>query len=113
MRLLSLLLTVIVAIILNGGVLSAFDQRSIDRLRRSNTCAGCDFYGANFNGANLNNANLKGANLAYATLRKASLFKADLTDADLRGTDFEGALWIDGTICQKGSIGKCISASVP
>jgi len=98
-------------ITIESAKLSAFDQASVDRLRRSNTCAGCDLYRANLNGADLNNANLKGANLAYATFRKATLYKADLTDADLRGTVFDGAQWVDGTICQTGSVGKCISAS--
>ncbi|MCP4752449.1 MAG: hypothetical protein GY866_16275 [Proteobacteria bacterium] len=88
--------------------LSAYDKASLDRLRRSNTCAGCDLYKANLNGMDLAGANLRGANLAFARFRRATLYKADLSGADLRGADFEGALWIDGTICQKGSIGKCV-----
>ncbi len=85
----------------------SFDQASVERLRRTNKCPGCDFFRANFNGMNLTGANLRGANLAYAQFRKATLYQANLEEADLRGTDFQGALWIDGTLCQKGSIGKC------
>jgi len=113
MKQLLIFLVLIIAGFPLTATLWAYDQASVDRLRRSNTCAGCDLYKANFNGENLNEANLRGANLAYATFRKASLYKADLTDADLRGTNFEGAQWIDGTICQEGSIGKCVPESQP
>ena len=113
MKSLGFVLVLVITIIIHTENISAFDQASVDRLRRSNTCAGCDLYRANFNGENLNNANLKGANLAYATFRKATLYMADLSDADLRGTVFEGATWVDGTICQTGSVGKCVAAPQP
>lgn len=88
--------------------LFAYDKASFERLLRTKKCPGCDFYRANFNRLDLREVNLKGANLAYATFREATLFGADLTGADLRGTVFDGAVWIDGTICQTGSVGACV-----
>ncbi len=104
------ILTLWLAVALTSGfqTVCAYDQASIDRLRRSNTCAGCNFYRANFDGVNLTGANLQNTNLKYTKFRKATLYKANLTGADYRGANFEGALWIDGALCQKGSIGRCV-----
>jgi uncharacterized protein YjbI with pentapeptide repeats len=68
--------------------------------------------GANLTEADLSNANLFGANLTNANLFKANLFGANLTGSNLTGAhlfgaNFSNALWIDGTICGEGSIGKC------
>ncbi|MBU2644277.1 pentapeptide repeat-containing protein [bacterium] len=95
----------IVAIV--GWNLFAYDQASIDRLLRTRQCPRCDLYRANLNRLDLSGANLREAKLAYATFREATLYGADLTGADLRGTVFDGAVWIDGTICQFGSSGIC------
>jgi len=64
--------------------------------------------GANLNEADLNGANLEGANLTEADLTEANLFRAELTGAVLIGANLTGALWVDGGICQEGSIGMCI-----
>jgi len=58
--------------------------------------------------ANLTNANLFLANLSQALLLNAILTGADLTNANLTEANLEGATWIDGGICQPGSIGMCI-----
>jgi len=58
--------------------------------------------------ANLTNANLFLANLSQALLLNADLTGADLTNANLTEANLEGATWIDGGICQLGSIGMCI-----
>ncbi len=78
--------------------------------------------GANMRNADLAGADLTGANLAYAILQKADLSSINLTDADLRNADLQGAslsmatlsgaildhaIWLDGRICAKGSVGKC------
>ena len=78
--------------------------------------------GANMRSADLAGANLQGANLAYAILQKADLTNADLRDTDLSNADLNGAtikttkfdgakldqaIWLDGRICAKGSVGKC------
>ena len=72
--------------------------------------------------ANLENVRLLGANLKHSDLRYANLKDADLSYADLSGvllagasminTRFDNAIWIDGRLCKKGSIGLCRSASI-
>lgn len=89
----------------------AYDNPAIERLIRTRTCEGCAFYRANFNQLDLTGVNLKNAYLAYATFRKTTLYKADLTGADLKGADFSGALWVDGSVCQFGSVGRCIKST--
>jgi len=49
-----------------------------------------------------------GANLIGVTFIRATLYRAKLSGAKLSGANFSGALWVDGTICQAGSIGRCI-----
>ncbi len=61
--------------------------------------------GANLKFADLSNANLSGANLSYADLSQAKLGGADLSSAIL-----ENAIWIDGRICLKGSMGRCLQS---
>jgi len=79
---------------------------------------GVDLSGVKFNRANLHLANLERADLAEAdleladltgaNLRGASLSQARLRGTRMAGTRMEGALWIDRTICRKGSVGDCI-----
>ena len=82
-------------------------------LLRTKSCPRCYLVEARFSGINLSNANLRGANLIGATFINATLKGADLTGAKLAGADFSGALWTDGAICLKGSIGGCIKGDSP
>ncbi len=100
-----ILLTWVVAIAAGNGL--AGEKSSFERLLRTRKCPGCNFYKVSFHRIDLTEVNLRGANLAYATFREATLYKADLTGADLRGTVFDGAIWVDGTMCQSGSVGMC------
>lgn len=65
-------------------------------------------------GANLQGAHLEGANLIHASLWRANLQGVDLSNAKIdEHTNFENAnlekaTWINGIVCEKGSIGKCI-----
>lgn len=61
-----------------------------------------DLKGATLTGADLTNADLAGADLSYANLRDARLGGAVIT-----GTLLSGAVWPDGTICGRGSVGEC------
>lgn len=78
--------------------------------------------GTNMRNADLAGANFSGANLSYAILQKADLSNVNFSNANLSNADMEGAtlktanlagaildqaVWLDGTICAKGSIGKC------
>jgi len=91
--------------------LMAYNKKDFYRALESKKCLNCDLYRASFNGVDLTNANFSGSNLIGANFQNATLFKADLTDANISGANFEGALWIDGQMCQKGSYGRCIKLS--
>ncbi len=64
-------------------------------------------YKANFSGADLSNADFSGSNLILASFQKATLYQVNFKEANLSGANFEGALWINGKICQENSYGKC------
>lgn len=78
--------------------------------------------GANLRSAKLIGTDLTGANLAYAVLQAANLTNADLSNTDLTNADMQGAvlsstiltgakmdnvIWVDGSVCARGSVGKC------
>lgn len=78
--------------------------------------------GANMRSADLAGADLSGANLGYAILQNTDLSNVNFSDADLSNADLQGAtlktanltgaildqaIWLDGSICAKGSVGKC------
>lgn len=71
-----------------------------------------DLTKADLRAASLKGANLVGANLQAAWLNDADLSFANLTGANLQQANFTGAklskaIWIDGTVCVDGAIGKC------
>jgi hypothetical protein len=77
-------------------------------LLRTNKCKGCYLAYAKLSGMDLAHADLRRANLIGVTFIRATLFGADLSGAKIAGANFSGALWIDGSICQAGSVGRCI-----
>ena len=58
-------------------------------------------------GADLRGADFSDAKLTGAKLQKANLQDAILDDANLNGANFSGAIWIDGSECAPGSVGRC------
>lgn len=73
----------------------------------------CSLKGADMRGSNLERANLMGSNLERvdmtgANLKMASLYQAAMTAAKLDQAVLDGAIWIDKSICAKGSIGECL-----
>lgn len=95
---------------LNHNPLSAYEKDDYQKLFTSLECKKCNLYRANLSGLDLTGMNLEGANLKYANLKKSTLFRVNLKGAKIEGAKFEGALWVNGQyICQKGSIGRCIS----
>lgn len=95
-----------------SGRLSALNQYNVNKnksiLLRTNRCNGCYLAYAKLSGMDLSHADLSGANLVGATFIKATLVGADLSGAKIAGANFTGAQWTDGSICQTGSIGRCI-----
>ena len=77
-------------------------------LLRTNKCRGCYLAYVQLSGMDLANADLRQANLIGVTFIRATLYGADLSGAKISGANFSGAQWIDGSICQAGSIGRCI-----
>jgi hypothetical protein len=78
--------------------------------------SGCSLEGADMRGANLERAdmsesNLERVDLTGANLKMASFFLSALTAAKLDQAVLDGAIWIDKSICSKGSIGKCLEIS--
>ena len=82
-------------------------------LLRTKSCPGCYLVEGRFSGIDLSNANLRGANLIGATFINATLKGANLSGAKLAGANFSGALWTDGSVCLRGSIGGCIKGNQP
>ncbi len=87
--------------------LQAYDKKQYARALRFKKCIKCDLYKANFSGIDLSNADFTGSNLILASFQKATLYQVNFKEANLSGANFEGALWINGKICQENSYGKC------
>ena len=98
------------SVILNGARVTGSNLSEAD-------LSYADLSNARLSFVNLSKASLKGANLRYADLRNADLTRVDLSYADLSqamiqeaGFDmarFDHAIWVDGSKCAPGSIGKC------
>ena len=75
--------------------------------------SGSDLSYAEFSDAKMKGINLQNADLTYADLTNSDLSYANLKDSKLGGAKMGGArldkaIWIDGSICSSGSLGKCI-----
>ncbi len=102
-------------------------RQVMEILKTTRNFAGKNLSGLRLAGFDLTKCNLKGADLSNADLERADLEESNLELADLSGakmkmTDlritglkgakldraiFDGAIWLDGTVCAKGSIGLC------
>ena len=96
-------------------------------LKTSKDLSGKNLKGLNLVGANLSKCNLKGADLSNANLERADLGESDLERVNLAGANLrmaslkltgmiganlenavlDGAIWQDGRVCAKGSVGEC------
>lgn len=68
---------------------------------------GSDLSHANLERADLGETNLERANLAGANLKMANLRMAGIPAANMELAILDGAIWLDGRICAKGSYGAC------
>lgn len=66
-----------------------------------------DFTKANLKGASLLSADLTGATFNQADLSYANFKGALITNTRFDGAVLDNAIWIDGRMCAKGSIGQC------
>jgi len=74
---------------------------------------GADLSNANLERADLAESDLERTNLSGANLRMASLKLSGMTGANLENAILDGAIWQDGRICGKGSLGMCREAVSP
>ena len=81
----------------------AFTNLSLASLQHAN------LHNARLTGAKLNSSDLKGADLSGVDLSYADLSGANLNDANLAGAKLDQAVWIDKTICARGSVGQCLA----
>ncbi len=65
------------------------------------------FIKANLKGANFKNTDLRNANFSFANVSYADFFNATIVDVNFTNADLSNAIWINGEICQQGSIGIC------
>jgi uncharacterized protein YjbI with pentapeptide repeats len=77
-----------------------------------------DLRQANLEAATLTGTSLRGADLSFADLRRADLSYADLQGARLEGVQLQGAqldnaVWVDGSVCVAGSVGRCLVMPTP
>ncbi len=74
---------------------------------------------ADLSGANLTDASLRAVDLSGALLNRTNFTNADLSYADLSnakaiklklsGAKLANTIWFDGSVCDKKSIGRCLS----
>ncbi len=88
--------------------LYGYNETHYARFFVNKKCHNCDLYKANFSGADLTNADFTGSNLISANFQNATLYGANFTDVSMAGANFNGAMWIDGSMCDEGSYGTCI-----
>jgi len=91
---------------LSGSIFRQADMQYAD-------LSGSDLSYAEFNSARMKGINLQNADLTNADLRNSDLTYANLKNSRLGGARIEGArlgkaIWIDGTVCATGSVGRCI-----
>jgi len=84
-------------------------KNNVYKLRTARKCVGCFLVDAYLVGLDLRGVNLRAANLTRAKLMRASLYGANLSGVNFAGANLSGAQWINGKICQSGSIGRCIT----
>ena len=96
---------------LSGKNLSGLQLVGID-LSKCNL-KGSDLSHANLERADLEEARLERVNLSGANLKMANLRFAGIPAANLELAIFDGAIWLDGRICAKGSSGQCRDIITP
>lgn len=95
-----------------GGVANYVNQDLNDNDFSGLRLAGVAFVNSELKRADFRDASLVGANFANAELvdadfRGANLRNANLVNAELSGARFDGATWVDGRVCDSGSVGGC------
>ncbi|MCP3669894.1 MAG: pentapeptide repeat-containing protein [Gammaproteobacteria bacterium] len=90
----------------SGSIFNRADMRYAD-------LSGSDLSYAEFSAARMIGINLQGADLTNADLNNSDLTYANLSNSRLGGAKLDGAklekaIWIDGSVCGPGSVGRCV-----
>jgi uncharacterized protein YjbI with pentapeptide repeats len=69
--------------------------------------SGSDLVGADLSFAILQNADLSDSNFGGVNLNNADLRGATLNNTNLKGVQLGHTIWVDGRVCNDGSVGQC------
>lgn len=91
----------------------AFNRSHYKQMLLTKECINCDLRSINLQKAPLMGVNFEGADLRYANFQNAKLAGANFKNAKIRGANFRGAnlsktIWVDGKVCSKNSVGRCV-----
>lgn len=90
----------------SGSIFNLADMQYAD-------LSGSDLSYAELSAARMKGINLQNADLTYADLSNSDLTYANLKNSKLGGAKLDGArldkaIWIDGSVCGPGSVGRCV-----
>lgn len=105
----------------------------MDALNTTRDLSGKNLSGMQLVGINLSKCNLKGSDLSHANLERADLGESSLERVNFNGANLkmanlrlagltavnmelailDGAIWLDGRVCAKGSYGQCNEPLAP
>jgi hypothetical protein len=91
---------------LSGSVLNNTDMQYADL--SGSDLSYSEIAGAKMKGVNLQNADLTNVDLTNSDLSYANLKNSKLGGAKIDGAKLTKAIWVDGSVCGPGSIGKCV-----
>lgn len=91
---------------LSGGIFNKADMQYADL--SGSDLSYSEILDAKMKGINLQNADLTNVDLTNSDLSYANLQNSKLGGVNIDGVILTKAIWIDGSVCGPGSIGKCI-----
>jgi hypothetical protein len=90
----------------SGGIFNKADMQYADL--SGSDLSYSEIADAKMKGINLQNADLTNADLTNSDLSYANLKNSKLGGAKIDGARLSKAIWIDGSVCGPGSVGKCV-----
>ncbi|MDT8445372.1 MAG: pentapeptide repeat-containing protein [bacterium] len=101
-----------------SGSIGVCYKTAREKVEATGNCAGCNFFskdlsghifeGGNFEKAIFHETNLQDVQFKNANLKGATFKDANIMGATFEGSELMGAVWVDGSECGDGSIGKCV-----
>ncbi len=91
---------------MSGSILNQADMQYADL--SGSDLSYSEIADAKMKGINLQNADLTNADLSNSDMSYANLKNSKLGGVKIDGARLTKAIWIDGSICASGSVGKCV-----